>query len=184
MWITRWGDPTDLNAQLWRRTLSGAEKKWKACSWGTHSFRQIMQAAVTSGKKATLSSWKQHHNWNNACRFLYYCRSKESGWSLSLYNVPLRILCFWTVFFVRICYFLCRRRAETAERDVEQLKALITQLDSTREELVCSRSSNCSDSWFCYGPSQFYDFTKISFPASDSTPVVNYRSSTAFVEWI
>ncbi|KAH9544133.1 hypothetical protein CY35_13G101600 [Sphagnum magellanicum] len=30
----------------------------------------------------------------------------------------------------------CMRRAETAERDVEQLKALITQLDSTREELV------------------------------------------------
>ncbi|CAK9855347.1 unnamed protein product, partial [Sphagnum jensenii] len=30
----------------------------------------------------------------------------------------------------------CLRRAETAERDVEQLKALITQLDSTREELV------------------------------------------------
>lgn len=33
---------------------------------------------------------------------------------------------------------------ETAERDVEQLKILITQLDSTREDLVLSHSRRAS----------------------------------------
>ncbi|KAG0566570.1 hypothetical protein KC19_7G073400 [Ceratodon purpureus] len=37
------------------------------------------------------------------------------------------------------------RRLETAERDVEQLKTLITQLDSTREELVGKLKSTLAD---------------------------------------
>lgn len=45
------------------------------------------------------------------------------------------------IFFLMVSnksWLVCRRRMETAERDVEQLKTLITQLDSTREELVSS----------------------------------------------
>nr|XP_024385381.1 COP1-interactive protein 1-like isoform X2 [Physcomitrium patens] len=40
---------------------------------------------------------------------------------------------------------LCMRRLETAERDVEQLKTLITQLDSTREELVDKLKNTFAD---------------------------------------
>ncbi|KAG0610499.1 hypothetical protein M758_7G071100, partial [Ceratodon purpureus] len=40
---------------------------------------------------------------------------------------------------------MCMRRLETAERDVEQLKTLITQLDSTREELVGKLKSTLAD---------------------------------------
>jgi hypothetical protein len=92
-------NPTNFIARLGQCTLSGVNRKWKACNRRTHIFLHIKKVAITSGKRTTLRSYRSSiiiETIHDRCYPIVETTGMKSCWYLwQFYFLGLYFL--WTI---------------------------------------------------------------------------------------